>query len=181
MSHFEFNMIAVSMILAMGIGRILEGIVSALQPARRYWVHAGWLVILFSSMVMWWWTIWTFQGLEWNLGMFLLYLAIPVIWYLQVVALVSPSVSDTASCRVRFNEVRRWFMAGYFVAVALLIVGSLWRPNVEYEPPVTALYLSALTAAVGFANSTHAVQVAVLLATGAIQAYLVIALFQLPA
>lgn len=40
---------------------------------------------------------------------------------------------------MRFHAVRRWFMAGYFVAVCCLIAGSLWRPNVEYEPPVNAL------------------------------------------
>jgi hypothetical protein len=122
MTEFEYFSVAVSMIMALGIGRLLDGIGPGLDPDRRYWIHFGWLIQKLLNHVLWWWGLWSAnRTFDWNLAWFLWTLSGPAILYLQSAALVTRSPESIASFRDRFYQIRPWFFAGnLFLCVNLL-------------------------------------------------------------
>ena len=95
LTQFEFFAVAVSIILALGISRLLDGVLPSLHAARRYWVHFLWVLHKLINHIIWWWGTWsanTFEG--WNLAWFVWTLAGPIVLYLQATALVSTTPQD---------------------------------------------------------------------------------------
>lgn len=125
MTHFEYISVAVSIILALGIARLLDGIGPALRKGQRYWVHVGWMAVKFFNIVIWWWALWTLRGVQWNFVVFVYQLIGPVIIYLQTKSLVTPSQSTPDSWRVRFEEIRVWFFVGNIVLLSIALVTPL--------------------------------------------------------
>jgi hypothetical protein len=119
MSHFEYVTVAVSIILALGVARLLDGIGEALRTEARYWIHVGWMAIIFLRIIMWWWGLWVARDSQWNLGIFLLELGAPIVFYLQAKSLTTPSRSSPASWADRFEEIRVPFFIGNFSTVCL--------------------------------------------------------------
>jgi len=114
--------VAISMILALDIGRLLDGIAPAISIERRYWVHVGWIVQKLLNHAMWWCGLWAVQALEWNLAWFLSSLIGPAVLYLKAAALVTTAPALVDSWRDRFFEIRPWFFAGNLVICANLLV-----------------------------------------------------------
>ncbi len=58
MSAFEYLSVLISIILALGMTRVLGGVGEMLQARSRrhiYWVHIVWIVNLFLYLVVAWW------------------------------------------------------------------------------------------------------------------------------
>ena len=58
MGAFEYLSVLISIILALGMTRVLGGVGEMLQVRSRrhiYWVHAIWIVNLFLYLVVAWW------------------------------------------------------------------------------------------------------------------------------
>ena len=58
MGAFEYLSVLISIILALGMTRVLGGVGEMLQARSRhrvYWVHAVWIVNLFLYLVIAWW------------------------------------------------------------------------------------------------------------------------------
>jgi hypothetical protein len=58
MGAFEYLSVLISIILALGMTRVLAGVGEMLQARSRrhiYWVHAIWIVNLFLYLVIAWW------------------------------------------------------------------------------------------------------------------------------
>jgi len=58
MRAFEYLSVLISMILALGMTRVLGGVGEMLQGRSRrrvYWVHVIWIVNLFLYLVLAWW------------------------------------------------------------------------------------------------------------------------------
>jgi hypothetical protein len=58
MTLFEYMSVAMSLIVALTFAEGLRGLRSALDPERRYWVHAVWLLLKLYNPVMFWWYTW---------------------------------------------------------------------------------------------------------------------------
>ena len=98
MSQFEFFAVAVSIILALGISRLLDGVLPALHKPRRYWTHFLWIVQKLLNHILWWWGTWAASSFEdWHLGWFIWTLMGPVVLYLQATALVTTDPNDVES------------------------------------------------------------------------------------
>jgi len=152
MSEFEFFTVAISIILALGIGRLLDGVAPALDSGRRYWVHVGWIAHKLMNHILWWWGLWAGRGIEWNLAMFIWSLLGPIVLYLQAAALVTSAPSLVTSWRERFFEIRPWFFAGNFALCVILVVGRSFSEDVMIAPVSIGLALLALLAVVGMAT-----------------------------
>ena len=121
MTIFEYITVAVSLVLSLGLVRLLEGSLSAFAPSRVYPIHAVWLVIKFINHFLYWWMLWRLRGgeVEWNFPFFL-FIAVPaVVLYLQSTLLVSPSPREVSSWREHYYSIAPVFF-GLNVVFALV-------------------------------------------------------------
>lgn len=110
MSQFEYVSVAIALIYALAVGRVLAGLAPALAPTRRYSVHAAWLVLTLLACVVQWWGLWRTNTVEWTGFRFLWILAMPSLQYIRAAILLGTPES-VPSYREHFFEVRRAYFA----------------------------------------------------------------------
>jgi hypothetical protein len=159
LSEFEFFTVAISIILALGIGRLLDGLAPALSIGPRYWIHVGWIVQKLLNHALWWWGVWAARNFEWNLAWFLWSLLGPAVLYLQAAALVTSTPSLVTSWKDRFFQIRPWFFAGNLALCALLLFQRDFNPEQSVlDPTGTGLLLLAVIAIIGIMSKNPGVQ-----------------------
>ncbi|MCP4004295.1 MAG: hypothetical protein GY725_08875 [bacterium] len=95
MSQFEYVAIAVSLILSLGVARILNGISHALNGEHHYWVHTSWVLVSLANFAIYWWSFWDARNVaSWHLGSFLAVLVYPALLYIGA-ALLVPGDSES--------------------------------------------------------------------------------------
>lgn len=113
MDIFEYVAVLVSIIIGLGMAHLLRGLVRMIQhPGRHpaYWVHLGWVVYMFFSLIFWWW--WEFRLGELDSWTFDIYLFVIFYAFLLFVAsaLLFPDDMDGyESYKEYFYDRRRWF------------------------------------------------------------------------
>jgi hypothetical protein len=129
---FEYLSVAISIVLALSAGQLLTNFREVLDPPRRFWVHAIWVVHLLLLHVFVWWSMWAFRDVDWNLAMFAVVLLPPGILFVCSSTLV-PSYSPTVSSwEEHFFKVRRWF----FALRSLFILAAGFRSWLLLDKPV---------------------------------------------
>jgi hypothetical protein len=135
MTHFEYITVAVSMVLSLGVVRLLEALRHAFDPARRYAVVLLWIIAKLMNHVLFWWALWSYRDFaDWNILDFTWILLFPGLLYMQVISLVTTTPQDIADWRTHFYSVRRWF----FSANILLLLHS--AITLSLVPAVASLY-----------------------------------------
>jgi hypothetical protein len=106
---FEHLTVLISIVIGMGIAHLLTTLHELVQVRSRiklYWLPLLWCVLIFISLVEWWWGIFALRTtIKWNFFYFLFILMSPVSMYLAM-AFVLPDDSE------RSNEVidlRRYY------------------------------------------------------------------------
>src|SRR5205809_3946167 len=91
MAAFEYLSVLISIILALGMTRVLGGVGEMLQARshrRIYWVHAIWIVNLFLYLVVAWWIFSRWRNQQpWTFFLFIFVLISPPILYLPALLL----------------------------------------------------------------------------------------------
>jgi hypothetical protein len=86
MGAFEYLSVLISIILALGMTRVLAGVGEMLQARKHrriYWVHVVWVVNLFLYLVVAWWIFYRWRNQQsWNFYLFVFVLISPTILYL---------------------------------------------------------------------------------------------------
>jgi hypothetical protein len=157
LTQFEFFAVAVSIILALGMSRLLDGVLPSLQSFRHYWVHFLWVIQKLINHIMWWWGTWAANSFEWNLAWFFWSLAGPIVLYLQATALVTTAPNDIESWEEHFFSIRRWFFAGNIALCVVLLLGRFATP-INVLPSVTiGLIALASIAVIGITTDNRRV------------------------
>ena len=118
MTQFEFISVAVSIVLAISVARLLSAVPHALAAGRRYWVHGLWVGILLPFHLGFWWAIWAYREVDaWTFRGFAATMLTPALLYLTVTVLVSDSPATVESWRERFYARRRLFFPLFFVTL----------------------------------------------------------------
>ncbi len=97
MDPFSYLSVLISIILALGMTRVLAG-VGEMLPARwrrrLYWVHAVWVVNLFLYLVVAWWIFYRWRNQQpWTFFLFIFVLISPTFLYLASIVLFPPESS----------------------------------------------------------------------------------------
>ena len=85
MGAFEYLSVLISIILALGMTRVLAGVGEMLQARslrRLYWVHIIWIINLFLYLVIAWWIFYRWRNQQpWTFLLFVFVLISPTILY----------------------------------------------------------------------------------------------------
>jgi hypothetical protein len=120
MDPFAYLSVLTSIVLALGITRVLTGLGKLLQARGRvrvYWVHLVWALNVFLYQTLNWWILFRWQRQEqWTFFLFLFVLLSPTVAFLLSMLLFPDVLDDGLELRQQYYENHRWF----FVLGALL-------------------------------------------------------------
>jgi hypothetical protein len=151
-TQFEFVLVAISIVMALGVSRRLDVMGPALRSDRRSWIHVGWVVQKFFNHIFWWWSLWLARDTHWNLALYLFAFIGPVVLYLQASAPATPSEDAPMSWQQRFFEIRVLFFVGNLVLVAITLAAGLVFGASFPAALATTVLLLGLFAVVGLAT-----------------------------
>jgi hypothetical protein len=120
MDAFSYISIVPSIIIALGMTRLLTGIGKIVERRDRvhnYWVHILWSANLFLFMVLNWWVLfrWAMQE-TWSFPLFMFLLFTPTICFLLSVVLFPDPFKEVMDFKAHFYENTR----GFFALAAML-------------------------------------------------------------
>jgi hypothetical protein len=115
MNAFDYLSILTSIVLAIGITRLLSGVGILLQKRKQitiYWVHLLWTLNVFLFLVLNWWILFRWQGQqEWNFFLFSFLLLSPTIAFLLSVILYPDISNEKIDYKQHFYTNHRWFFS----------------------------------------------------------------------
>jgi hypothetical protein len=120
MEPFAYLSVLTSIVLALGIARVLTGLGTMLQARGRlrlYWIHLMWTLNVFLYLVLNWWILFRWQAQsQWTFFLFLFVLLSPTVAFLLSVLLFPEPFGEGADLKQHFFANHHWF----FVLGALL-------------------------------------------------------------
>ncbi|MEM7365283.1 MAG: hypothetical protein AAF525_14775 [Pseudomonadota bacterium] len=134
MTQFEYVAIASSLLLSFGLARVLSNIGPVFARETRYWVHAGFVILLLWNHFMVFFMFGRFHGVEeWTLGKCLISLLAPVAVVIGG-GLLIPANTIGQDFRGYFERIRAPFYVFCILGGVLnLLEGYVFfsQPNVE--------------------------------------------------
>ena len=147
MSEFEYVVVLISIVLGLGITRLLTGVgelVEARGHAKPYWVHSLWVLNVFIYTMLIWWATFRWSTVErWNFFVFLFVLLAPIVLYLLGVLLFPEEITPGTDMRKHFESVAPSFFTLLAALPLIDIVDTLlkgWDHFLRQSP----LYLPGL-------------------------------------
>lgn len=139
MDPFSYLSVLISIILALGMTRVLAGLGEMLQARSRrriYWVHTLWVVNLFLFLVIAWWIFyrWRFEK-HWTYLLFVFVLISPTILYLAALLLFPSEDRDGESIddyRAHFYANHRGFFLIFGLFVPVDVVDTLLKGTAHF-------------------------------------------------
>jgi len=135
MDSFRWIAVALSMLLGIGVTRLLAAGVSVFRSrthARLDWIPLVWAACVFLWQLQFWWAIVELERIVevWTLGRFLLLVALALSLFVAA-ALVLPTneLAPGDSLRASFERDGRWALVALslYFALALLVDWKLWE------------------------------------------------------
>jgi len=124
MDPFSYLSVLISIILALGMTRVLAGVGEMLQARSRrriYWVHLAWIVNLFLYLVVAWWIFYRWRNQQpWTFFLFIFVLISPTILFLASLLLFPPE-----GALDQFVDYKKHYYANHR---AFFILFSLFTP-----------------------------------------------------
>lgn len=152
MDPFSYLVVLTSIVLGVGVTRLVGGLGKLLQTRKRkrsYWVHTLWILNLLLVIVIVWWFAYRWRTYErWTFFLFLWLLLSPILLYL-IASLLFPDSDDEQSVL----DWRVYFYANHrdvFLLLALIfpidVIDSLLKGLAHFreQGPVYFLTMSLL-------------------------------------
>ena len=145
-----------SIILGLGISRLLTGVAGIVQHPKQYkvyWVHLLWALFLFLYLIHFWWWEYRLQGIpQWTFPLYFFISLYAVLLFLLCVLFFPEQMGDYDSFKTYFYSRHRWifsFMLVLFIAdiADTLIKGSTYVRRIGplyYIRTILYLVLSAV-------------------------------------
>ena len=157
MSEFEFLFAGVTIVLALGIARLLEGLRDTFDPTRHFWIHSLWVVNrIMVALSIFWAQFDDRARTAMSFGFFLGLVTPPAILFLQANALVTAQPGTIPSWKDHFWTIRRWFFGSDVVLIlSSFLVYRYGEPGDVV--PYGALGAGLLLSIVGLVNADERV------------------------
>jgi hypothetical protein len=151
---FSFVLVMVSLVLAIGVTHLVQGVTSLLRArvdAPRDPLIPIWAASLFLVAAIYWWSLWDLRNAHWRFHHFFYMLLAPTLLHVAASLLVStgPIEAGGSPIRSQFERVRMPFMivmALFSIVVTLkgLVVGAepVWTAYRPVQLWVVGLYVT---------------------------------------
>ena len=134
MDPFSYLSVLISIVLALGMTRVLAGVGEMLQARSRrriYWVHVVWALNLFIYLVVAWWVFyrWRYQQ-PWTFFLFVFVLISSTVLYLAALLLFpreAASADDSINYKTHFYANHRAFFIVLLIYGPVDVVDSLLK------------------------------------------------------
>lgn len=122
MTLFEYAMVLVSIVLALGVTQLLSGASELVRSSRAYLAHAFWVLALFLTHVLLWWAMWDLHdSVSWTFLAFLYLLLGPTLLFFATNLLLPRAATESMDWEAHFFSVRRWF----FLSMGTIVVWGI--------------------------------------------------------
>lgn len=130
MDLFSYILILTSVIYALAVAQILDGVSRLVQyphPVQTFIPHTIWMINLFVFIFLVWWASWEFREIEWTFPMYAYMLIAPTLFFLASSLLIPQRLGDDeVDLERHFFRIRRLFFGAYFFgALAVIIDGNV--------------------------------------------------------
>ncbi len=163
MTIFEFLSVAVSIVLALTLGKLIAATPHVFSSGARDVLHAGFFLVNSFVVLVIWWMVWTLNDkASWNFLEFITLMGSPICLYLSAHILVSDEPREIDNWRVHFESVHRWYFAATLATVVFailrmtLVLGAQMRLTLGFIALVIAF-------TVGIVSSRRSIHAGVLL------------------
>lgn len=148
MMPFEYIALLASIVIALGITRVLTGLGKILQlrgNTRVYWVHVLWSANVFLWLLLNWWILYRWRTFEqWSFFMFLFVLISPVLSFLLSVLLLPEPLESGVDLKHHYYRNKTWFFALAALLPPVDAVDTLLK-GMEHFRAQGALYVITLS------------------------------------
>jgi hypothetical protein len=156
MDPFSYLSVLISIILALGMTRVLAGVGEMLQARshrRIYWVHAVWIFNLFLYLVIAWWIFYRWRNQQpWTYFLFIFVLIAPTLLYLASILLFPREAGgdESVDYKMHYYANHRAFFIIFALYGPIDVVDTLLKgvPHFLQQGPQyivsTALFLAGL-------------------------------------
>jgi hypothetical protein len=148
---FSYISIVPSIIIALGITRLLTGIGKILEKrdkVQNYWVHLLWSLNVFLFMALNWWVMFRWQSQStWSFPLFLFLLITPIVSFLLTVILFPEPFDEPMNFQKHFYEDNHWFFTLAAVLPPLDFIDTLLKgmPHLIAQGPIYFVTIALLT------------------------------------
>jgi hypothetical protein len=155
MGAFEYLSVLISIIIALGMTRVLAGVGEMLQARaqhRIYWVHATWIVNLFVCLVVTWWIFYRWRNQQsWTFYLFVFVLISPTIMYLASMLLFprEGSGDESIDYKAHYYANHRAFFAIFSLFAVIDVADTLLKGIPHFLALGTPYIISSLLYFVG--------------------------------
>src|SRR5262245_39683272 len=129
MDPFSYLSVLISIILALGMTRVLAGVGEMLQARshrRIYWVHAVWILNLFLYLVIAWWIFYRWRNQQpWTYFLFVFVLIAPTLLYLASISCSHRKRWETNQLitkRTTMRTIVRFSLSSHSTALSMLLI-----------------------------------------------------------
>ena len=173
MTHFEYLSVAVSIVLSLGVIRLLDAIRYAFHAPARYVVLFLWIIVKLMNHLLFWWALWSYRDFaHWNVLVFAWILLFPGLLYIQVTSLVTTTPQNVTDWHAHFYSVRRWFFcANILLILHTVVTASLVLSGASLYPLLIAQSLVLIINIVGVVNANPKVHLVIVLLALATQVF----------
>ena len=135
MDAFKWISVVLSMILGLGVTRLLAATVAVFRSRKRAqldWVPLAWAGCIFLWQLQYWWAIIELPGMiqNWTIGSFLMLVSLTLLLFVSAALVLPPDgLEKDDSLKASFERDGKWglvSLSAYF-ALALVTDWVLWR------------------------------------------------------
>jgi hypothetical protein len=159
MGAFEYLSVLISIIIALGMTRVLAGVGEMLQARRHrriYWVHVVWIVNLFVCLVVTWWIFYRWRNQQsWTFYLFVFVLISPTIMYLASMLLFprEGSSDESIDYKAHYYANHRAFFAIFSLFAVIDVADTLLKGIPHFLALGTPYIISSLLYFVGMVTA----------------------------
>jgi len=167
---FEYLTVAVSIVLALGMGQLISSIPHVFDRQKSYWLHALVFVLLVLGHIVIWWRVWLLNDMPtWNIFQFGILMGSPLSLYLAATALVSTNPELVGDWRDHFEAKSQWIFSAF---AAIVFFGMFRAYFISQAAPFWWVYVIWGTYVVAAVSKNRGVHIAVVSMTLVLTMYL---------